>query len=181
MADYYLKNSTGSTKEVSDLGLVIADGQSILISKDDFDGYLTPDLITELSDDPALGLVLSTTDIGNTSGDLPKSIAIERLSLSHKWKPAVVNFAALPLIGNEEDDVRLVRDSGILYRWSQSLSQWDKITSTFSLQVEEYDGNPSGTEISKLIFVQAEDSVYIDANTAYIGPPNPPLTLQGQA
>jgi Fe-S cluster biosynthesis and repair protein YggX len=37
MADYYLKNSTGETKEVSDLGIVIANGQSITISKDDFD------------------------------------------------------------------------------------------------------------------------------------------------
>lgn len=181
MADYYLKNSTGSTKEVADLGIVIADGQSITISKDDFDGYLTTDLIAALSDDPALGLVLSTTDIGNTSGDLPKSIAVERLSLSHKWKPAVAAFANLPTVGNEDDDVRLVRDTGVLYRWKASASMWDKITSTFSLSVTEYDEDPIGSEISKLVFVQPEDSVYIDANTAYIGPPNAPLTLAGQS
>ncbi len=181
MADYYLKNSTGETKEISDLGIVIANGQSITISKDDFDGYLTTDMIVSLSDDASLGLILSTSDIGDTSGDLPKAIAIERLSLSHKWKPAAVDFASLPVVGNEDNDIRLVSSSGVLYRWNQTSASWEKITSNFSLTVTDYDESPSGSDINKIVFVQAEDSVYVDGKVAYIGPPAAPISLQGQA
>lgn len=179
MADYYLKNSTGTVQEIADLGIVISDGQSIVIPKDDFDGYLTSDLISVLADDPQMGLILSTTDIGDTSGDLPKSIAMERLSMSHKWKPAVNTFASLPTIGNEDTDIRLVSDTGVLYCWKQSAAEWEKVTSNFSLTVGEYDGDPVSGNISKLIFVQSEDSVYVDSGTAYIGPPTAPSSMNG--
>jgi hypothetical protein len=181
MAELYLKNSTGSEIEVADLGLVIADGQSITIDENDFDGYLTADLIAELADLPANGLILSTTDIGQTSGDLPAAIAIERLTLKSHWKPSVDIVGNLPTDGNEDGDIRLVRGDGVLYQWNQGLSQWDQISSTFSLTVEEYDGSPSGANIEKLVFVSAEDAVYIDSTTAYVGPPNPPGTLNSQA
>lgn len=179
MGVYYLKNSTGSSKEVADLGLVIADGQSITIDENDFDGYLTDDMITQLNDDPGTGLVLSTTDIGDSSGDFTKAVSIERLTLKTKWKPSVADFSSLPTTGNEDGDIRLVRDSSILYRWTQSQTQWDQITST--LTVAEYDEDPSASGISKLVFVEAEDDVYIDGNIAYIGPPEQPGSLASQA
>lgn len=181
MAELYLKNSTGSEIEVADLGIVIADGQSITIDENDFDGFLTDDLIAALNDNPASGLILSTTDIGNTAGDLPKAIGIERLTMKTNWKPSVDTEVSLPTDGNENGDVRLVRDIGVLYQWNSGLSQWDQISSTFSLTVEEYDGSPSGSNIDKIVFVDPEDDVYIDGYTAYIGPPDQPGTLDSQA
>ena len=189
MAEYYLKNQTTSAIEVSDLGLVIEAGQSITIDQNDFDGYLTTDLINSLNTLPSSdtnypdGLILSDTDIGDSSGDFTREIAIERLTLKSKWKPGVNSFADLPLVGNEESDVRLVRDEGILYYWiGPPTSEWKQLTSTFSLSVGEYWSSVLGEYIEKLIFVQQEDDVYIDGgnNTAYIGPPDRPLGLNGQ-
>lgn len=180
MAELYLKNPTGSMITIDDLGLVIDSMQSITIDENDFDGYLTSNLIDALND--STGLVLSTTDIGDPSGDYPKPIAIEKLTLKSQWRPKVGTFSNLPTVGNEDGDVRLVMDEGILYRWNETGAEWVQLTSTFSLSVEEYDGTPSGDEIQKLVFVQPEDDVYIDptTNTAYIGPPDPPLSLDGQ-
>jgi hypothetical protein len=177
LGEYFLKNPTASTKTVDDLGIVISAGQSITIDENDFDGYLTQDMVAAL----AAGLVLSTTDIGSTLGDFPNDIAIERLTLKSHWKPAVATVGDLPVLGNESGDVRLTLDKGILYAWDQLTVQWDKVTSNFSLTVEEYDGSPSGSEIQKLVFVEAEDDVYIDADNkiAYIGPPDAPLSLNG--
>lgn len=189
MAEYYLKNETTSDITVDDLGLVIAAGQSITIDQNDFDGYLTDNLIgnlnTLLSTDPSYpdGLVLSDTDIGDSTGDFTREIAIERLTLKTRWKPGVATFTSLPLIGNEESDVRLVRDEGVLYYWQgPPTSEWHQLTSTFSLTVGEYWSSVSGDYIENLIFVQQEDDVYIDGgnNTAYIGPPSKPLSLNGQ-
>ena len=183
MAELYLKNSTGSTIEVADLGLVIEDSQSIPIDENDFDGYLTSDLISALNDNPSLGLVLSTTDLPDSSGDLPKAIAQERIQMKTHWKPSRDTFADLPSIGNEEGDIRLVIDEGVLYRWNNNTSSWEAITSTFSLTVTEIDNDPIGTDIDKLVFVQPEDSVYIDQtnNIAYIGPPEAPKSLDSQS
>lgn len=173
MSEYLLKNSTGSTIEVADIGLVIEDGQEIPIDENDFDGYLTPDMESALGATPSTGLVLETP----SSIDLPKEIALERLSMGTQWKPDVAVFANLPTIGNEDGDIRLVRDESILYRWSQSALSWSGITSTFNLTVEEIDSDPSGDTINKLVFVDSEDSVYIDSATAYIGAPTAPLGL----
>jgi len=183
MAELFLKNSTGALIEIIDLGLVIDDGQSVPIDENDFDGYLTSDMIAALADIPANGLILSTTDIGNTAGDLPAIIAQERITLKSHWKPMRADFASLPLTGNEPEDVRLVEAEGVLYTWDQSGAQWSPITSTFSLTVSDIDEENVGTNISNLTFVQTEDGVYIDQtnNTAYIGPPNPPLTLDSRS
>jgi len=178
VGEYFLKNPTGALITINDLGRVIDSNESITIDENDFDGFLTPDMVTALNS----GLVLSTTDIGTTSGDFPTAIAIERLTLKSRWKPSVETFNNLPLIGNEDGDIRLVEDIGMLFWWNLQATEWTQLTSTFSLTVEEYDANPSGTDIQKLVFVEAEDDVYIDAdnNIAYIGPPDPPLSLHGQ-
>jgi hypothetical protein len=180
MAELYLKNSTGSTVEVADIGLVIANNQSIPIDENDFDGYLTSDLIAALADDPDDGLILSTTDHPDTSGDLPKTIAQERIQLKTHWKPSRSSFANLPSDGNEDGDIRLVTTGNILYRWNQTDLEWQELTST--LEVTEIDGDPLGTNITKLVFVQPEDSVYVDQTnrTAYIGPPTAPGPLTAQ-
>jgi hypothetical protein len=179
MADYYLKNPTAATISIDDLGFIIAAGQSTTIDQNDIDGYLSQNMIDGLN----AGLVLSTTDIGSTIGDFPTNIAIERLTLKSQWRPKVATFAALPIIGNDDGDIRLVTNTGVLYMWSQIQAQWDKVTSNFSLIVEDYMENNVGTEIQKIVFVQAEDDVYIDQNSkiAYIGPPNAPLSLQSQS
>ena len=184
MADLYLKNSTGSDIAIDDLGFIIAANQSITIDENDIDGYLTPNMIAALATDtgpnqpnPAGGLILSTTDIPTTSGDFTKPIAIERLTLKEQWKKPVAALSDLPLIGNVEGDVRLVTSQNLLYRWSQVGTQWVKITP--SLTVTEYDGDPLGDSINKLVFVQTEDAVYIDSSIAYIGAPPPPDKLTG--
>ena len=147
MGDYYLKNSTGTTIEVADIGLVVEDGQSIPIDENDFDGYLSADLITELNDDPLNGLILSTTDIGDNSGDLTKEIAQERIQMKTHWKPSRTNFAAFPTVGNENGDIRLSEDESVLYKWNQSQLEWQELTST--LTVTEPDGDPAGDNIIK--------------------------------
>ena len=81
------------------LVLSISDGQSITIDINDINGMLTGDMIAALGDTPSTGLVLSTTDVGNTTGDFLKDIAIERLTLKHQWKPSVADFASLPING----------------------------------------------------------------------------------
>ena len=184
MADLYLKNSTSSDIAIDDLGFIIAAGQSITIDENDIDGYLTPNMIAALATDigpnqpnPAGGLILSTTDIPTTTGDFTKAIAIERLTLKEQWKKPVSALSDLPLIGNVEGDVRLVTSQNLLYRWSQVETQWIKITP--SLTVTEYDGDPLGDSINKLVFVQSEDAVYIDSSIAYIGAPTPPTKLNG--
>lgn len=187
MAEYFLKNETTSSIDVADLGLVIDSGQSIPIDHNDFDGYLTTDLINSLNtldqSDPSYpnGLVLSDTDVGDNSGDFPKEIAIERLTLKSKWKQKVATFADLPLAGNEDGDIRLVEEDNYLYRWDgPPASQWIQLT--FSLVVTEYDRDPMGINIKELVFVEAEDDVYIDQpnKVAYIGPPDKPKKLNGQ-
>ena len=52
-------------------------------------------------------------------------------------------------MGNQDSDLRLVRDTGVIYRWEDSGAEWIQTTSTFSLTVEEYDGEPSGSNIEK--------------------------------
>ena len=184
--DLYLKNSTASEISINDLGIIISPGSSITIDENDIDGYLTPDMLSALGATAAVGLILSKTDIGDASGDFTRATAIERLTLKTNWKPSRPTFADLPLDGNEDGDLRLVLDSNIVYRWDQPTVEWVKTTSTYSLRVEEYDTVPSGDNVTKLVFVQAEDKVYIDASddkakVAYIGPPDEPLSLHNAA
>jgi len=169
VGEYFLKNPTPSVIRIDDLGYEIASNQSITIDENDFDGFLTPNMVSSLNN----GLVLSTTDIGDASGDFPTQIAIERLTLKSAWKQKVSTFSNLPVIGNEHADIRLVEDTGILYWWDSNAIEWTQLTSTFSLTVTEYDGEPYGSYIEKLVFVDEEDAVYIDQDlkTAYIGAP----------
>lgn len=178
MGEYFLKNPTPSIIWIDDLGYEIASNQSIKIDENDFDGYLTPDMITALNG----GLVLSTTDVGDTSGDYPTQIAIEKLTLKSAWRPKVATFTDLPLVGNEHTDVRLVEESGILYWWDANTAEWVQLTSTFSLTVTEYDNDPNGSDIQKIVFVEPEDDVYIDQDNyiAYIGVPDSCPSMQGQ-
>lgn len=181
MAELFLKNSTGATIEVADLGLVIDNGQSITIDENDFDGYLTPDMVGALDDNPNNGLVLSTTDIGDTSGDLPKLISEERITMKTHWKPSRDTFADLPTIGNEEGDIRFVEDEAKLYRWNTSGLIWEPITSTFSLSVEDDEGDAT-TNVEKMVFVTAAgcecNDVYVAPdNTVYIGAPDGPNSM----
>lgn len=178
MAEYFLKNPTPNTVWIDDLGYEIASNQEIRIDENDFDGYLTPDMVSALN----AGLILSTTGIGDTSGDYPTSIAIEKLTLKSTWRPRVATFGDLPLIGNDHTDIRLVENTGVLYWWNQPSAEWIQLTSTFSLTVTEYDEDPIGHEIQKIVFVEPEDDVYIDQDNriAYIGVPDIAPSLQGQ-
>ncbi len=178
MGEYFLKNPTPSVIRIDDLGYEIASNQSVTIDENDFDGFLTPDMISSLNN----GLVLSKTDIGDASGDFPTQIAIEKLTLKSTWRPKVSTFNNLPVIGNEHADIRLVEDTGILYWWNSNTVEWIQLTSTFSLTVTEYDEEPSGTHIQKLVFVDQEDAVYIDEDfkTAYIGAPSEAPSMNGQ-
>jgi len=178
VGEYFLKNPTAGTLWIDDLGYEIESNESIRIDENDFDGYLTPDIVTALNG----GLILSTTDIGNTSGDYPTQIAIEKLTLKSTWRPKSATFASLPLIGNDHTDIRLVEDTGMLYWWDGVGVEWIQLTSTFSLTVTEYDQDPIGHNIQKLVFVEAEDDVYIDQdnNIAYIGVPDLPPSMHGE-
>jgi len=178
----YLKNSTAAEIAVDDLGIIVSPGSSITFDENDIDGYLTPGMITALGTNAANGLVLSTTDIGDSTGDLTKTTAVERLTLNNNWKPARANFAAFPLDGNVDGDLRLALDTNAVWRWNQASVAWVQTTNTYTLTVGEYDGDPLGSGVDKLIFVQAEDSVFIDATNpsnkvAYIGPPSLPTGL----
>jgi hypothetical protein len=186
MATLYLKNLTGSEQVVNDLGLVIDDHQSIQIDENDINGMLTADMLTALASDsnPAHGLILSTTDVGDSSGDFPYSVAVERIALKTHWKPPIDTAADLPIAGNEIGDLRYVEATGAVYRWDQPTVSWIQITSGQTLTVTEIDYSPVGNNITKMVFVNIPfNKVYVDQpnNTAYIGAPTPPASLGGQS
>jgi hypothetical protein len=79
MATYYLKNTSGTTVTLRDLGIVLEDGLSLPIDSNDITGWLTPDMADALN--TPSDLILSTTDIGDSSGDFSPADAILALSL----------------------------------------------------------------------------------------------------
>lgn len=81
MAIYYLKNESGSAVVVEDLGLNIPNGQSIQFDENEINGYYTADLATVIN---ASALVLSTTDIGDSSGDYSPTDALAALSITSR-------------------------------------------------------------------------------------------------
>ena len=48
------------------------------------------------------------------------------------WKAPVANFAALPLVGNVDGDVRLVLDTRIAYHWDNAATAWKPLTANGS-------------------------------------------------
>src|SRR6056297_3594681 len=92
MATYYLKNTTTGLIIVSDLGIVLPSNSEIPIDSNNINGWLTGDLTTELQ---ASNLVLSTTDISDSSGDMSPSEAIQALTITSEWdkdNPHTVTF-----------------------------------------------------------------------------------------
>jgi len=82
MAVLYLKNESGSTIQIDDIGLYLPDATSREIDSNEINGYLTPDLTAEIN---AGNLVLSTTDVGNAAGDFTANDAIEALTITSRY------------------------------------------------------------------------------------------------
>jgi hypothetical protein len=76
---FYLKNTSGSTVTVADIGVQVPNNQSIQIDHNATNGFLSNGLSSALN---AGTLVLSTTDIGDVSGDLSSVDAIRALTIS---------------------------------------------------------------------------------------------------
>ena len=79
MSTFYLKNTSGSTVNINDLGLSIPNNRSIVIDSNAINGYLSPNLSSALTGET---LVLSTTDIGDAGGDLEVADAIKALTIT---------------------------------------------------------------------------------------------------
>ena len=93
MATYYLKNTSGLTVSVADLGLRITNNNSSTIDSNAINGLLTSDMATAINTG---SLVLSTTDIGSSAGDFSIADAIAALTLisgSMKNNPNGVTFS----------------------------------------------------------------------------------------
>lgn len=93
MATYYLKNTSGTTVTLRDLAIVLEDGFSLPIDSNDITGWLTPDMADALN--TPSDLILSTTDIGDSSGDLTPDEAIRALSIVSRYdsdNPTGVTF-----------------------------------------------------------------------------------------
>lgn len=78
MATYYLKNTSGITVTVTDLGLMLPTSRSLAIDSNAINGYLTSDMAAKINDG---SLILSTTDIGDNGGDMSIPDAIAALTL----------------------------------------------------------------------------------------------------
>lgn len=93
MATYYLKNTSGTVVALRDLGIVLPDNASLPIDSNDITGWLTPDMADALN--TPSDLILSTTDLGDSSGDLTPDDAILALSLVTRYStdnPTKVTF-----------------------------------------------------------------------------------------
>lgn len=92
MSTYYLKNLTGSSIIVNDLGIELPGNSEIPIDSNNINGWLTGDLTTELQ---ASNLTLSTTDISDSSGDMTSAEAIQALTITSEYdkdNPHTVTF-----------------------------------------------------------------------------------------
>jgi hypothetical protein len=76
---YYLKNTSGSTVTVADIGVQLPNNQSIQIDHNAINGWLTNQLASALN---AGTLVLSITDIGDVGGDFTGAEAIRALTIT---------------------------------------------------------------------------------------------------
>lgn len=82
MATFYLKNNSGSTVTISDLGISLPNNQSLVIDSNNINGWLTNDLAVEINGG---NLILSTTDIGDNGGDLLAADAIAALTITSEF------------------------------------------------------------------------------------------------
>jgi hypothetical protein len=82
MANFYLKNTSGASVSIPELGIILDDSTSILVDKNAINGWLSTNLQTLLSNGT---LILSTTDIGDTGGDLIPQVAINALSITSRF------------------------------------------------------------------------------------------------
>lgn len=90
---YYLKNTSGATVELRDLGVILPDNTSLPIDSNDITGWLTPDMADALN--TPSDLILGTTDLGDASGDFTPPEAIRALSLVSQYmsnNPTSVTF-----------------------------------------------------------------------------------------
>ena len=79
---YYLKNTSGSTVNVIDLGISLPDAQSLVIDSNGINAYLTTDMTAAITSGD---LILSTTDIGDNGGDMGVADAIAALSITSRF------------------------------------------------------------------------------------------------
>jgi hypothetical protein len=89
---YYLKNTSGETVALDDLGIILQNGDYIEIDSNDVSGWLTPSLATALTTQSEL--ILSTT-IENNYGDMEPADAIKTLtpvSMNTDGNPMGVTF-----------------------------------------------------------------------------------------
>lgn len=79
---YYLKNTTGGDIVVRDMGRVLPPNSEIPLDSNSINGWLTEDLKTEIQ---SSNLVLSTTNLSDTSGDMSPSVALNALSITSRF------------------------------------------------------------------------------------------------
>ncbi len=152
MATYYLKNTSGNTVTVTDLGLMLPDSRSLAIDSNAINGYLTSDMAAKINDS---SLILSTTDIGDNGGDMSIPDAIAALSLVSKimrTNPTQVTFTQASdadpntdITALEAETLTDGSDAGLLHNhdgryWTKVLLEganagtvkinWDNITNT---------------------------------------------------
>ena len=82
MSTFYLKNETGAAVIIEDLGINLPDDTSLIIDSNEIPGYLSADLIASLTTPE---LVLSTTDVGNSGGDLSVADAQAALNITSRY------------------------------------------------------------------------------------------------
>lgn len=132
MATYYLKNTSGNTVTVTDLGLMLPTSRSLVIDSNAINGYLTSDMAARINDG---SLILSTTDIGDNGGDMSIPDAISALTLVSRImrsNPTQVTFTqavdADPLTditAAEAETLTNGSDAGLLHK--HDTQYWTKV------------------------------------------------------
>ena len=132
MATYYLKNTSGNTVTVTDLGLMLPTSRSLVIDSNAINGYLTSDMAAKINDG---SLILSTTDIGDNGGDMSIPDAISALTLVSRImrsNPTQVTFTqavdADPLTditAAEAETLTDGSDAGLLHK--HDTQYWTKV------------------------------------------------------
>jgi hypothetical protein len=101
---YFLKNTSGARVDVKDLGIVLAHNTSLVIDSNGIPGWLTPELAGKLNTPSEL--ILSTTDVGDNSGDMTPALAIKALTLISRAdtdNPTSVTFTQVAIADPNTD------------------------------------------------------------------------------